>query len=309
MNHISLSNPILSNAADPWMYKHLDGYYYTMYTLGNRLDIIKSTAIGDVSLGERKTVWIPPESGLYSRNLWAPELHFINNIWYIYFTANDGGGDESRRIYVLENTSKDPLSDNWNLKESINTKYPGLDGTVFSHEECLYFLYAGYGHFPDYGSAIYISRMLNPWTIEDKNIQLSKPEFDWEKQGGMAINEGPVILKKNNKIILIYSASTTWSDDYCLGMLMVDDTKDLLNPSSWVKSKEPVFKKCLLNGVLAPGHNSFTKSPDDKEDWIIYHAISASNPGVKNRHTCAKKFIWNKDGIPVFGEPVSFDNK
>jgi len=88
-------------------------------------------------------------------------------------------------------------------------------------------------------------------------------------------------------------------------MLTATNDKDLLDPNSWTKSDHPVFKQSPENSVYAPGHNSFFKSPDGKEDWILYHANSRPGLGCgKDRSPRAQKFTWNKDGSPSFGIPV-----
>ncbi|MGG1636058.1 glycoside hydrolase family 43 protein [Paenibacillus sp. NRS-1760] len=300
-------NPLLVHGADPWMYKHEDGSYYFMVTRRNRLDLWRSDDITNIANGDKKTIWIPEETGINSNNLWAPEIHYINKKWYVYYTANDGGGDSTRKIFVLENEEEDPFEGTWTDKGFINTEYAGLDGTVFEHMGSLFFLYAGYGHFPEYGSAIYMAKMINPWTLEGENVLLSAPTDPWEMQGGMAINEGPVILKNNGKIFLVFSASTCWSDDYSLGLLTCSEQDNLMNPKSWIKTESPVFQKSLENEVFGPGHNSFVKSPDGKEDWIIYHAISVSGAGSAHRSTRAQKFGWDEQGNPDFGIPVPID--
>ena len=106
------------------------------------------------------------------------------------------------------------------------------------------------------------------------------------------------------KVFIIYSASGCWTDFYALGMLTLKG-KDLLQTSSWQKSPQPVFKQSIENGVYAPGHNSFFKSTDGKEDWILYHANSEPNQGCgKFRSPRMQKFTWNADGTPNFGVPV-----
>jgi GH43 family beta-xylosidase len=88
-------------------------------------------------------------------------------------------------------------------------------------------------------------------------------------------------------------------------MLSTSTNKNLLNPASWTKSPVPVFKQSPENGVYAPGHNSFFKSPDGKEDWILYHANSQPGQGCgKDRSPRMQQFTWNKDGSPNFGVPV-----
>jgi GH43 family beta-xylosidase len=305
MTKVTFQNPLMNPGADPWVYKDSNMYYF-MVTRGTCIDLWKSPTLSGIADGECKTIWTSPHEGICSKNVWAPEIHKISGKWFVYFTANDGdGGDKTRKIFVLENASQDPFEGEWLERGHVNTEHPGLDGTVFEHSSHLYFVYAGYGSFPAYGSALYIAKMENPWTLTGPNVLISKPEYEWEMQGGMAINEGPVLLKRNGKLFLVYSASTTWSDDYSLGMLTASTEANLLNVQSWVKSHQPVFKKLVENEVFAPGHNSFTQSPDGTEDWIIYHAIPVSDGGNHRRSTRIQKFGWKADGTPDFGIPLS----
>ncbi|WP_170109478.1 family 43 glycosylhydrolase [Melghirimyces profundicolus] len=121
------------------------------------------------------------------------------------------------------------------------------------------------------------------------------------------MNEGPQILKRNGKVFIVYSASGSWTPDYCLGMLTLKDGADPMVPGSWSKSKHPVFQRNDRAGVFGPGHASFTKSPDGTEDWIVYHATSGENDGWNNRKARTQPFTWNRDGTPDFGAPVSTD--
>ncbi|MNY80450.1 Glycosyl hydrolases family 43 [compost metagenome] len=58
--------------------------------------------------------------------------------------------------------------------------------------------------------------------------------------------------------------------------------------------------------MYAPGHNSFFKSPDGKEDWILYHANSNPGEGCGNKRSPRmQKIDWDANGFPVLGEPVS----
>ena len=119
------------------------------------------------------------------------------------------------------------------------------------------------------------------------------------------VNEGPQVLVHKDKLFIVYSASGCWTDFYALGLLTASAGDDLMNASSWKKSAQPVFKQSLENKVFAPGHNSFFKSPDGNEDWILYHANSEPGQGCgKHRSPRAQKFTWNADGTPNFGAPV-----
>ncbi len=82
-----------------------------------------------------------------------------------------------------------------------------------------------------------------------------------------------------------------------------------MDSASWKKHPTPVFQQSKTNGVYAPGHNSFFKSPDGKEDWILYHANAAPGQGCgRNRSPRAQKFTWNANGTPNFGIPVKTDS-
>lgn len=309
----TFTNPLLPSGADPWViYK--DGYYYYTNSLGNKLAIWKTKDLAQLKNAERKTVWIPPQGTMYSRELWAPELHFIGGKWYMYFAA-DNGKNDNHRMYVLENASADPLQGNWELKGQLTdpTNKWAIDASVFEHRGKLYVIWSGWEGDENGQQNIYIAKLKNPYTIDGKRVLLSKPQFDWEKHGDLHdagnpphvnVNEGPEILKHGNKLFLIYSASGCWTDFYSLGMLTASAGSDLLDSKSWTKSPQPVFTQSAENGVYAPGHNSFFKSPDGKEDWIIYHANPKPGCGCGGqRSPRMQKFTWDAKGFPIFGIP------
>jgi GH43 family beta-xylosidase len=299
----SFTNPLLEGGADPWVVYHAGFYYYTN-TLGDRLQIWKTRHMEALRSATTRVVWRAPPSGPNSTSVWAPELHRLNAKWYLYFTAADREHDDDahRHVFVLENKSADPLSGTWVERGMLNTAHTGIDGTVFSDRGRLYFVYSAYVG-PD--SDLIIAPMENPWTLGSPQIDIARPTLDWEKQGGRQILEGPEFLEGHRgQRILLYSASACWSDDYSLGMLVAAPGADLLDAGAWKKMPEPVFKKSPANGVYAPGHNGLFKSPDGREDWIIYHANSAPGQRCKQRSPRMQKFSWRDDGLPDFGEPV-----
>jgi GH43 family beta-xylosidase len=311
----TFTNPLLPSGADPWsVYK--DGYYYYTHTLGNRIDIWKTKNLSDLATAERKTIWTPPPNTLYSKSIWAPEIHFIRDKWYVYFAA-DNGKNENHRLYVLEN-SADPMTGEWTLKGKISdaTDKWAIDGSVFEHQQMLYLVWAGWEGETNGRQDIYIARLENPWTIGSARVKISSPQFDWERHGDIPndpnnpphvdVNEGPQFLSHGDQVFIIYSASGCWTDHYTLGMLSATASADLLQASSWKKHPVPVFGQSTRNKVYAPGHNSFFKSPDGKEDWILYHANDQPGQGCgRFRSPRMQKFVWRADGTPDFGEPVA----
>ena len=310
----TFSNPLLPAGADPWsIYK--DGYYYYTHTMGNRLVIWKTKTLLALNTASQKTVFTPPKGTPYSKQLWAPELHFINNKWYLYFAA-DSGRNEDHRIWVLENASKDPMQGQWKVKGKLADESDkwAIDASVFQHQGHWYTIWSGWEGDTNAQQDIYIAKLKNPWTVGSRRFRISSPTLQWETHGDLHdaanpphvnVNEGPQFLRHGNKVFVVYSASGCWTDYYALGMLSADVNSNLLDSLSWTKSTEPVFKASPENGVYAPGHNSFFTSPDGSEDWILYHANSAPGQGCGGKRSPrAQRFDWTSDGLPIFGTPV-----
>jgi len=281
-----------------------DGFYYYTHTTGRNLTLWKTRDLSRLAEAESQVVWIPPAAGPNSWQIWAPELHFLDGRWYIYYTATDAAhpSDLTRFVFVLENTSPDPLQGTWIDKGRINTQYSGLDGSVFEHRGKRYFLYSAYVG-PQ--SRLFISEMVNPWTLSDRQVEIARPTQAWEKYDGREICEGPQFLRgKKGKLLIVYSASACWDDNYALGLLSANEKSDLLAPVSWTKSPRPVFSKSEKNGVYGPGHNCFTQSADGRQDWIVYHAKDEANGRCEKRSPRFQAFGWNADGSPDFGLPA-----
>ncbi len=303
----NFTNPLLPSGADPWnVYK--DGYYYYTQTTGSHLAIWKTKDLTDLNSAQKKVIWRPPIGTVYSKEIWAPELHFLHGKWYMYFAADDGVNDH-HRMYVIENPSADPTQGEWTFigPVSDNTNKWAIDATILEHKGKMYMLWSGWEGDKNGMQSIYIAQMSNPWTISGKRVRLSSPTYKWESNSGIGVlvNEGPQILKRNGMIFLIYSASGCWTDYYALGMLTAPENANLLDSLSWKKSPEPVFAQNPENKIYAPGHNSFFKSPDGKEDWFLYHANANPGDGCGGKRAPrAQKITWNKDGTPNFGIPL-----
>jgi GH43 family beta-xylosidase len=106
----TFTNPLVRSrdAADPWLVSH-EGYYYFTATLDAEggIWVWKSRTLAGLDAGMKVKVHTPDDKQR-GRQMWAPELHFIDGRWYIYYTASDGV-DENHRLYVLESRGRDPL--------------------------------------------------------------------------------------------------------------------------------------------------------------------------------------------------------
>src|SRR5438552_8054479 len=83
----SLTNPLLPVGPDPWA-EYKDGFYYYMNTTVTNLTLWKTRSMANLSSAPKKIVWTPPPTGPYLHDIWAPEIHFLEGNWYIYFAAD-----------------------------------------------------------------------------------------------------------------------------------------------------------------------------------------------------------------------------
>ncbi|MES2393008.1 MAG: glycoside hydrolase family 43 protein [Acidobacteriota bacterium] len=305
------TNPVLPTGPDPWVFTW-HGHYYFTATTGKNLTLWETADISDLADARKKVVWTPEPGKPWSRAIWAPELYRWGGKWYIYFAATDGAAS-GRRIFVVENAAEDPLDGSWTLKGQVSdaTNQWAIDPDVFEVHGTYYMLWSGWPGGDRGVQNIYIARMKDPWTIDSPRTLLSTPTYDWEKHserlhdgGQVLVNEGPEALLPGDRVFVTYSASGCWTDEYSLGLLSAPEDSDLLSAASWKKLDHPVFAENPAKGVYGPGHNGFFKSPDGKQDWIIYHANPGPNQGcAAMRSPRIQRFTWNSDGTPNFGAP------
>ncbi len=313
------TNPI-ARAADPWITKVGDTYWYCRVQ-GRSIKISQSPYLS--KLGELRTIWTAP-GGV--DKIWAPELHNIDGRWYVYYAAGTSDTYLNQRTYVLRSKTEDPLGE-WEeagmlytgdeyiegiVPSILNTVY-SIDYTVFELGGRLYGVWSGEpDRLKDEDQSIYIAAMSDPCTVSSGRVRLSRADHDWELVNpGTKINEGPAVLIRNGKIFIVYSANGSWTKDYCLGYIMMDDSSDPMDPDSWTKSPASVFYRCddtvsPVTGVNGVGHCCFTLSPDGTEDWIVYHVKNFNDNGYSGRSAFLQSFGWNSDGTPDFGIPVSW---
>lgn len=300
----TFKNPLLTVGPDPWVVYN-DGFYYVMHTTGNDLRIYKTAKMSLLGTSTYKSVWSPPGSPA-TRDVWAPELHRINNRWYIYYSAVVAPR-VNHRIWVLENESPDPMAGTWVPRGQVMLPDDSwaIDGTSVVINGQQYFAWSGWeNETTDKTQNIYLCAMKDPLTPTGPRIRLSQPTLDWEKNG-FPVDEGPEFLVHNDKTFLIYSGSFCGTDYYALGQLTASSTADLANAASWKKTPTPVFGPSMSNGVYGLGHNGFFTTPDGKGNWIVYHANPQAGQGCGDRRSIRmQSFTYNTDGTPNFGLPV-----
>jgi GH43 family beta-xylosidase len=296
--------PLIEQRADPYIYLHKDGYYYFTASVPTYdcIELRRSKTIEGLALAQPVIIWTKHENGPMSEHIWAPELHYLDGEWIIYFAAGEKEDIWNIRPYVLLCSGDDPLKDVWIekgiMQKAVEDPYSftdfSLDATVFEHENRRYFVWAQKVGGEKGISNLYIAEMENPWQLKTVQVLLTTPDYDWERIG-FWVNEGPAVIKRSGKVFVTFSASATGTC-YCIGLLSAKEDADLLDPASWTKSRNPVFSTDAQRGIFGPGHNCFTVS-ETGEDLVVFHArpyaeIIGDPLYDPNRHTMVINLTW-----------------
>jgi len=318
----SYAEPFITERADPFITDGKDGYYYFTASYPafgsvdkgyDRIVLRRSETVSGLSSAEEKTIWKAHSGGILAKHIWAPEMHKIGDTWYMFFAAGASDNIWAIRPYVLK-CSGDPFTGTWTemgqmqASSGDTASFAGfsLDMTYFENNGKHYVIWAEIKG----DSSLFMAEInpADPHKLVSKPIMLTKPEYNWEKVNNK-VNEGPAVLKTENKIYVFFSASGTGSE-YCVGRLEADINSNLMDLSSWKKLDHPVLSTADLNGPTGPGHNSFV-TDENGDLLVIYHARPAEHDtkkcGTYNsnplydpcRHTRIKKVHFDSSGTPV----------
>jgi hypothetical protein len=137
--------------------------------------------------------------------------------------------------------------------------------------------------------------MSNPYTIDSKRAEIARPTYVWEINHTPLVNEGPEIIIHGQTINLVFSASGSWTNDYCMGLITAHVDANLMDPASWKKRPDPIFRSG--NGLFGPGHGSLTS-----DNWLIYHTAAYDGSGW-TRQIRIQPFLWDEeDETLILGE-------
>lgn len=296
---IAFTNPLLRPPAqDPQITYHNGKYYYCE---SSEEGIFLRVAGDFAALGQtsRRRIWAPAKRGPVSHHIWAPELHILDGKAYIYFAADDGDNDRHRMGVLVAET--DDLAGPYRLASVLETDGWAIDGTVLTlNDGKRYFIWSGWPGKKNGRQNLYIAPMKSPTELAGARVLIKQPDQAWERRA-MDICEGPQVLQRNGRTFVVYSASGSWTADYCLGMLVLDGA-DPLDAKSWTPAGQVFARNQFAYGV---GHCSFVSSADGQEDWLVYHAKNLRRDGWHDREVRAQPFTWDQRGWPVFGEPVN----
>lgn len=254
----SYTNPLADGPADPVVFFHKGIYHaYVTYTLRapRREQGIRLYTSRDLVSWRDEGFALKARDSWGESGFWAPDIAEKDGTFYLYYAANE-------RMCVA--TAKSPMGPfRQETKAPMEPASIRIDGHVFEDDDGKrYFYYVSFGA----GNEIWGGRLNDDMTsVDESSLRLMvKPDRPWE-QHRARVTEGPEMLKHKGTYYLTYSGSHYQSPEYSVGYATSDNP---LGP--WTKFRDnPVMKSTTY--ARGTAHHCFTKSPDGKELFIVYH--------------------------------------
>ena len=166
------NEPWIMQRADPYIYRHTDGRYYFTASVPayDRIILRRADSLAGLADAAENTVWRKHESGVMSEHIWAPELHYLDGKWYLYFAAGEAEDIWAIRPFVLECADEDPITGTWTELgkmqcaggDEFSFRAFSLDATVFENKGSRYYVWAEKVGVGKMISNLYIARMASP---------------------------------------------------------------------------------------------------------------------------------------------------
>ena len=277
-------------SADPSVIR-VGNTFYSVDSAGGGIYLRSASTANGVRTAAGSLIWTNPE-GL--REVWAPEIVYLDRRFYIYFSAGAGA---AHRMYVI--SSAEP-GRGYGAAQKVNLPDDkwAIDGTTFTFGNQLWFVWSGWEGNTDGEQSLFLARMSNPVTPTGPRHIISQPRESWERgNGGPFINEGPQPIKDpDGQLHIVYSANHSWEDQYCLGDLRLRKGGDPTYVWDWYKSNGCLFgssRNAMMRewdptlNVNGPGHHSFvlengdinaSPPPAGRNFDFMFHAVAKGTP-------------------------------
>jgi GH43 family beta-xylosidase len=130
-------------------------------------------------------------------HIWAPEIHWIDDAWYVYFAADAPDKIWDIRIYV-SSTPRPTVQAEWPSAGSsrrVGNRFAPRRDDVHARGK-RYLVWAQNDPKLGPGTSLYIAAMRDPLTIDGQQVRISRPELAVGTIG-FKVNEGPGLAFRN----------------------------------------------------------------------------------------------------------------
>jgi GH43 family beta-xylosidase len=316
-------NPVYDGCfADPFVWKH-NGKYYAVGTGPISEQSTASEAEFSTRKINSKVMAIPLltsddmvnwklHGGAYEvpdfaqgAVFWAPEVAYENGKFYLYFSYATEGLNHKLRVAVSENP-EGPYQDAGALMANPGECPFAIDASPFRDDDGEWYLFYA-RDFLDHsnqaraGTALEADRLVDMTRLAGEPKTVLRARNDWQlfkaqrtmygKVYDWHTLEGPCVIKKGEKYFCTYSGGCYEGEGYGVDYGTADS---VMGPyADTGNEKGARILRTVPGKVLGPGHHSIVKGPDDKTDFMVYHAW---DPGMTARRMHIDLLQWTDAG-------------
>jgi beta-xylosidase len=250
-----------------------------------------------------------PES-LKNAVFWAPETAYHNGRFYLYFSCATEGLNHSLRVAVSDRPTG-PYEDAGLLLPENDPCTFAIDAHAFRDDDgCWYLFYAR--DFLDFsgtnraGTALVVDRLLDMTRLAGEPKTVLRARSDWQRfqsdrpMYGKVFDwhtlEGPCVRKHGGLYYCFYSGGCYQGEGYGVDY---GTASTVLGPySDTGNEKGARVLRTVPGEVIGPGHHSIVLGPDERTEFIVYHAW---DPQMSARRMHIDRLEWTYQGPRCVG--------
>ncbi len=297
-------NPLgVENIGDPFILPAQGAYY--AFATGSPVGFYTWSSQDMKAFGGRKKALqrVSWATGDY----WAPEVYAYQGRYVMVFSARRIQ-DKGLRVGIAfaeepQGPYQDPLD-----APLLDYGYAVIDASLFVDGDGAPYLYyvrdcADNAVGAYHESHCYVVRLApDLLSTVGEPVKLTQPDQPWELDGGdYRWNEGPTVVKHQDRYYLYYSAHHFAQKEYGVGVAVSDSPT-----GPFVKAENnPLLTWAERNGkvvVSGPGHNSFFTM--GQELFTAYHAHTYAQLPSGNRQLCYDRAGFHADGTAYINGPT-----
>jgi len=296
---VTLHNPVYEGELpDPFVLR-AEGAWYAYGTQGRlgTLPVLRSDDLVDWEVVGDGMPVLAPWTG--AGRHWAPEVVALGGRYVAYYTAMERETQQQCVGVAVAGSPAGPFVDDRTAPLVCEHDEGGsIDASPFVDADGTpYLLWKNDGNHIGVRSWIRVQQLTPDGSalVGDGPVDLVTHDQPWEGD----LVEGPTVLLRDGRYVLLYSANDYGSADYGVGWAVADT---LTGP--WTKpAAEPLMRSTA--DAAGPGHGSVVTV--DGATWYVHHAwppdaVGARHPG---RQMWLTPLDWAADGTPVLDGPAA----
>jgi beta-xylosidase len=317
------SNPVYPfYFADPFVWKH-EGRYFAVGTG----PIAESSSAGEAEFttreinGREMAIPLLVSNDLVNWKLhggaylvppfaqravfWAPEVAYHNGLFYLYYSYATEGLNHALRVAVSEQPTG-PFEDAGALlPENSNCPF-AIDAHAFRDDDGQWYLFYA-RDFLDFsgevraGTALVADRLIGMTRLAGETVTVLRAKCDWQRfqanrtMYGKVFDwhtlEGPCVRKRNGAYFCFYSGGCYQGEGYGVDY---GTSSQVLGPYHDTGNETGArVLRSVPGKIVGPGHHSIVLGPDDKTEFMVYHAW---DPPMTARRMHIDRLGWTEDG-------------